>query len=53
MISVIIPAYNAAQTIGDCLRALAAQTAGAPAEIIVADDHSTDDTAACAAAWAR
>jgi len=50
MISVIIPAYNAAQTIGDCLRALAAQTAGAPAEIIVADDHSTDDTAACAAA---
>lgn len=41
--SVVIPAWNAAPTIGETLRSVAAQT-HAPAEIIVADDGSTDDT---------
>lgn len=45
MISVIIPAYNAAQTIGPCLRALSKQTiASSQYEIIVVDDGSSDGT---------
>ncbi len=44
MISVIIPAYNAAKTIGGCLHALRHQDYGAPYEIIVVDDGSTDET---------
>ena len=44
--SVIVPAYQAAATIGQCLDALNAQTvARAQYEIIVVDDGSTDDTA--------
>jgi glycosyltransferase involved in cell wall biosynthesis len=44
-ISVIIPAYNAAHTLGDCLQALNAQSlAPARREVIVADDCSTDAT---------
>lgn len=42
--SVIVPAYNAAGTIGRCLEALAGQT-HPPDEVIVVDDGSTDDTA--------
>lgn len=41
--SVIIPAYNAAQTIGDTLDSIAAQTVP-PRTVIVVDDGSTDDT---------
>jgi len=41
--SVVIPAWNAAPTIVETLRSVAAQT-HAPAEIILADDGSTDDT---------
>jgi cellulose synthase/poly-beta-1,6-N-acetylglucosamine synthase-like glycosyltransferase len=48
--SVVIPAYNASQTIGECLTALAAQTVPSTHyEVIVVDDGSTDDTAAVAA----
>ena len=43
MISVIIPAYNAAQTLPACLMALQKQTQP-PDEIIVVDDGSTDET---------
>ena len=43
-ISVVIPAHNAAATIGDCLSALAAQTVKAT-EVVVVDDGSTDGTA--------
>ena len=47
--SVIVPAYQAAATIGQCLDALNAQTmARAQYEIIVVDDGSTDDTALAA-----
>lgn len=42
-ISVVIPAYNAARFLPRCLASVAAQT-HAPAEIIVVDDGSTDDT---------
>ncbi len=46
-ISVIIPAYNAAHYLRRCLQHLAASTI-LPAEIIVVDDGSTDDTIAVA-----
>ena len=50
-ISVVVPAFQAASTIEDCVRALAHQTiARAQYEIIVVDDASTDDTARRAAA---
>lgn len=49
MISVIIPAKDAAQTLGACLSALKQQTAvSEPVELIVVDDGSTDQTAAVA-----
>ena len=43
MISVIIPAYNAEDTITKCLGALEKQ-ALQPEEIIIVDDGSTDRT---------
>jgi len=49
MISVIVPAHNAAEILGDCLAALQAQTLDrAQYEIIVVDDGSTDRTAEAA-----
>ena len=44
-VSVIIPAFNAAATIGGTLDALAAQDHPSPFETIVVDDGSTDATA--------
>lgn len=49
--SVVIPAFDAAATIGDALQSIAAQTV-APAQVIVVDDGSTDDTAGRARAFA-
>jgi GT2 family glycosyltransferase len=46
-VSVIVPAYNAAQQITPCLRAILASNYP-PHEIIVVDDCSTDRTAECA-----
>jgi GT2 family glycosyltransferase len=43
-ITVIVPAHNAAASLGRCLSALAASTR-APDEVIVVDDRSTDGTA--------
>lgn len=45
IISVIIPAFNAEQTLGLQLRALARQTDAPPFEVLVADNRSTDTTA--------
>ena len=50
-ISVIIPAFNAAATIGETLSSALAQTRP-PMEIIVVDDGSHDDTAAIVARMA-
>ena len=44
IVSVIVPAYNAESTLGDCLTALA-ETSGPSHEVIVVDDGSTDATA--------
>lgn len=49
-ISVIIPAYNEADTIGRCLDALARQSER-PFEVLVVDNNSTDRTAEIAAAY--
>jgi hypothetical protein len=48
-ICVVIPAYNRAQELPRCLASVWAQHPHGPAEVIVVDDHSTDDTAAVAA----
>lgn len=46
MISVIVPAYNAQDTLGDCLAALQGQLVSHHGyEVIVVDDGSTDRTA--------
>lgn len=43
-VSVIVPAFNAAATIEQCLRALCALDYGGPLEILVVDDGSADGT---------
>jgi glycosyltransferase involved in cell wall biosynthesis len=49
LVSVIVPAHNAAATLGACLTALAASRS-VPHEVIVVDDGSSDATAAIATA---
>ena len=50
LVSVIIPARNEAQNIANCLKALFEQDfPSSCVEILVIDDHSTDDTARIAA----
>lgn len=49
-ITVVIPAYNAEKYLDATLNSVLAQTLR-PAEIIVVDDCSTDQTAACAASF--
>jgi glycosyltransferase involved in cell wall biosynthesis len=46
--SVVIPAFDAAATLGEAIASVAGQTVP-PAEILVVDDGSRDDTAALAA----
>jgi GT2 family glycosyltransferase len=49
-ISLYVPAYNAAATLGPCLQAILAQTRPAE-EVLVVDDGSTDATAAIASGY--
>jgi biofilm PGA synthesis N-glycosyltransferase PgaC len=49
-VTVIVPAFNESATLGDTLASLLNQTL-APAEIIVVDDCSTDDTSAVARSY--
>jgi glycosyltransferase involved in cell wall biosynthesis len=50
-VSIVIPAYNAAQTIAVTLEALAEQAAHDDFEVIVADNGSTDQTRQLAEQW--
>lgn len=43
-VSVIIPMYNSAKTIKECLESLVAQTIFPDMELIIVDDHSMDDS---------
>lgn len=52
-ISVIIPAYNEARTIGACLQAVYQKNSGLDLEVIVVDDGSKDATAEAAKAALR
>jgi glycosyltransferase involved in cell wall biosynthesis len=52
LVTAIVPAYNAAAVVGRCVKSLLAQT-WPRVEILVADDGSTDGTAAAVPAPAR
>lgn len=49
--SVVIPAFNAADTLGEQLQALAAQKVSSSYEVLVCDNGSTDGTAELARTW--
>jgi len=48
VISIVVPARNAAATITECIRALMGQSTTLEYQIIIVDDHSSDDTVALA-----
>jgi cellulose synthase/poly-beta-1,6-N-acetylglucosamine synthase-like glycosyltransferase len=50
-VSIIIPTFNGASRVGNCLDALLQQTVGRDAEILVVNDGSTDDTANVVASY--
>lgn len=47
--SIVVPAYNAANTLNECLEACLAQTT--PVQVILVDDGSTDETASIAKSY--
>lgn len=52
-VDVIVPAYNAARTLGACLDALCGQEGGFSLRVLVVDDGSNDNTTAIATAQSR
>lgn len=52
-LTVVIPAFNAATTIGDQLEALAVQHWSRPWEVVIVNNRSTDDTVAVARDFAH
>ena len=53
MISFIVPVYNAAAFLTDCVDSILGQTTTEPLEIILIDDCSTDNSAAIAQSYAK
>ncbi|MFE8700770.1 glycosyltransferase [Cytobacillus sp. FJAT-54145] len=51
-ISILIPARNEGKRIGDCLQSIVKQKTP-PYEVLVLDDHSTDDTAEVVKDWMK
>ena len=52
-VSIIVPTFNGASRIGNCLNALLEQTLECDSEILVVNDGSTDDTADIIARYSR
>lgn len=50
-LSVVVPAWNEAERIAECLDRLSAALRALPAEVVVVDDGSTDGTAAVCRGW--
>ncbi len=50
-VSVVVPARNAASTIGDALAALSTQTSSVPWEVVVVDNGSSDSTVDIVNSW--
>lgn len=50
-LSIVIPCYNSAATLGEQLSAIAAQVTRYSWEVLVADNRSRDDTVAMAKAF--
>ena len=53
MISIIVPVYNAAEYLTDCVDSLLGQITPEPLEIILIDDGSSDNSLAIAQAYAK
>jgi glycosyltransferase involved in cell wall biosynthesis len=53
IVSIIVASYNHEQVLGECIHSLAAQKAGFPFEILIAEDCSTDRTREAALALQR
>ena len=53
MISIIVPIYNAAQYLTDCIDSIIGQTTTEPLEVILVDDGSTDNSRFIAQQYAK
>ena len=53
MISIIVPVFNAATYLTDCVNSLLGQTTPEPLEIILVDDGSTDNSLSIAQMYAK